>query len=555
MIEQLDSNEPQVEFCLVGTGPVGLAVALELERLGHDVLVIEAGDREINPALSEASRAEIVDPARHASMDLAVCRALGGTSWTWGGRCVAYDEIDWMPRPFVADAHWPIGEEAIRPWFKSAASHLLCGTGAFTVPYGKKLTDGLTLDHIERWASESKLILAYRERLLNSRRIRISLRSTATGITLSPDGRRVETLVVHTPAGSRRVRAHNIVLAMGGVETTRLLLHVQQDLPHLFGGVGGPLGRYYMGHISGKIAKLVLDHPDDIRDLDFTLDYTGVYWRRRFMLTTEAQMEHKVLNTAFWADNPSFYDPGHRSGVLSMVWLALAFPPTGRRLLPEGVRLAHTGSKPFPYAAHIRNAFLGAPRGARDVYKILRDRFVKKPRKPGFLVSNRGGRYALHYHGEQAPNPESRIRAASEIDAFGVRRAIIDLRYTKQDVQSVIDSHKLLDKALCANGIGRLEFMYSDEVLHERVDSQASDGYHQVGSTRMGADPRASVVNTNLRVHGMDNLYVASSSVFPTAGQANSTYLAVAFGLRLANHLHAESQEAGGPLRATSCSA
>jgi len=330
------------------------------------------------------------------------------------------------------------------------------------------------------------------------------------------------------------------VLAMGGVETTRLLLHTQQRWPSHFGGVDGPLGRYYMGHISGKIASIVFNHPDSIDDLDFHLDGSGAYYRRRFMLTADAQLQHRVLNTAFWPDNPAFYDPNHRSGVLSAVFLALAFPPAGRRLLSEAIRLAHTGPRPYRLAAHLRNAILGAPRGAKDIYRILRDRFIGKPKKPGFLVPNQGGKYALHYHAEQVPHPNSRITLGAETDSFGVPRAVIDLRFTAQDIQSVIDSHQLLDQALQANNIGRLDYMYSLEELPTRVDAQASDGYHQVGTTRMGQDPAESVVDSNLKVHGLDNLFVASSSVFPASGQANSTLLAVAFGARLASRLHAD---------------
>lgn len=90
-----------------------MAVALELERRGRDVLVLESGDLEVKPC--EASRADIADPSRHVAMDLAVCRALGGTSWTWGGRCVPYDPINCMDPEFVAEARWPISPDEIRP--------------------------------------------------------------------------------------------------------------------------------------------------------------------------------------------------------------------------------------------------------------------------------------------------------------------------------------------------------------------------------------------------------------------------------------------------------
>ena len=79
---------------------------------------------------------------------------------------------------------------------------------------------------------------------------------------------------------------------MGGVETTRLLLRTQQRWPAQFGGVDGPLGRYYMGHIAGKIASIVLNDPDSVNDLDFKLDESGAYRRRRIMLTADVQLQH-----------------------------------------------------------------------------------------------------------------------------------------------------------------------------------------------------------------------------------------------------------------------
>jgi choline dehydrogenase-like flavoprotein len=545
MIEQLTSDGRVWDYCIVGTGPVGMALALELERLDFDVLVIESGDIDQTSAASEASRAEIVDPDRHADMKVAVCRALGGTSWTWGGRCVIYDEVDWIPRDFVDDALWPITEDEISPWYKRAAEYLLCGNDTFFVTFDRKLTDGLTIETVERWARDSRVILEHRGRLLSSQKIKISLKSTVSQLNFNAAEDSVNSLTVVTESGPIDVKVRTIVLAMGGIETTRLLLYVQQSHPTLFGGLDGPLGRYYMGHISGKIASIAFDDLDMADVMDFKLDDSGSFYRRRFMLTTEAQVANKLLNTAFWPDNPPFYDPGHKSSVLSSVFLALVFPPIGRLLLSEGIRLAHTGQKPYRIGSHLKNALLGAPRGAKDIYRILRDRFIRKPKKPGFLVPNRGGKYALHYHAEQVPNRDSRITLGAETDAYGVPRAIIDLRFMDQDVKSVIDSHAVLDTALRANGIGKLEYWYDAEELLAKVDAQAADGYHQVGTTRMGTDPKASVVGSDLKVHGIGNLYIASSSVFPTSGQANSTLLAVALAMRLADSLSTIREKSG----------
>jgi choline dehydrogenase-like flavoprotein len=316
-----------------------------------------------------------------------------------------------------------------------------------------------------------------------------------------------------------------------------LLLWFQQKHPSHFGGVDGPLARYYMGHLSGKIASLQFNDPNSIRDLDFVRDESGAFYRRRLMITEETQITNQLLNSVFWADNPPFHDPSHRNAVLSATFLALAFPPSGRRILPEAIRLAHTGPRPYKIGAHMRNAVLGAPAGALEMYRVLRDRFLTKPRKPGFVVPNKGGRYALHYHAEQAPSAESRIRLTDEVDAYGVPRASIDLKYCDQDVDSVLDSHRVLDAALQANRMGRLVYWHDKNEIRDRVWETAGDGFHQIGGVRMGVDPAQSVVDSDLNVHGLRNLSVASSAVFPTGSQANSTLLAVALGIRLVHRL------------------
>ena len=543
ILKELPEQHSAPSICIVGSGPVGMSLALEFDRLGRDVLLVESGDTFLDRQIAEASRAEIVDPRRHAEMSLTVCRALGGTSWTWGGRCVPYDDIDFAQRAYVGDASWPVQHQTISPWYKVAAEYLLCGNDTFRMSRAQPLTDGLTLDYVERWATNSRLINVHRDALVASQRIRIILRTTVVGLNVTSDGSRVDSLDVVTPSGQRTIKALHFILAAGGIETTRMLLWFQQKHAGHFGGIDGPLGRYYMGHLSGKIASIQLEDPATIADLDFYRDSSGAYYRRRFLLTEEAQIANKVLNTVFWADNPPFYDASHRSFVLSATFLALAFPPTGRRILSEAIRLAHTGPRPYKLAPHFRNVILGAPGGALELSRVLRDRFLSRPKKPGFVVSNKGGRYALHYHAEQAPNPESRIRLTSEKDAFGEPRASIDLRYSEQDVDSALRSHRLLDRALRANNMAHLVYNYSEDELRDRIWEMAADGYHQIGGARMGTDPRRSVVDADLNVHGLANLSVASSAVFPTGGQANSTLLAVAFAMRLAHRLAAASAQ------------
>ena len=116
-------------------------------------------------------------------------------------------------------------------------------------------------------------------------------------------------------------------------------------------------------------------------------------------------------------------------------------------------------------------------------------------------------------------------------------RLLVDFRFQPQDIDFVVRSHEVLDKWLQEQGIGRLDFLTDPEKRNEVVLNQALDGHHQIGLTRMSEAPKEGIVDRNCQVHDVANLFVAGSSVFPTAGQANPTLPAVALALRLGDHL------------------
>jgi choline dehydrogenase-like flavoprotein len=529
---------PDCQVCVVGAGPVGIALALACEERGMSVLLLESGreqPEEFSAALTAGHR---VDRARHATPEIAVCRGLGGTSRWWGGRCVPFDDIDFAIRPQFAEAAWPIAHEELSRWYPPAAEFFGIGSARFVVEdEPRRKLSNIRFDQLERWAPEIDVGRRHRLRLAGSSRITVMLGATVTEIGLSQDGRRVSSLTLADAEGRVLIEPQSVVLACGGLETTRLLLWEQQRQPDAFGGPGGSLGRYYMGHISGKIADLILSDTTAAAAHDFFLD-TGAFARRRFTLAPEAQLREQVLNIAFWTDNQPFHRPEHRKGVLSLVWLALAIVPLGRLLVSEGVRVSHVGPRPHNWARHMWNV-LGSPFATlADIVAIVRARFLSSPRKPGFLMRDRRGCYALHFHSEHAPNRLSRVKLSTARDALGLPFLHIDLAYTERDARSVLRAHEVLDNALRAAGVGRLEFYHpQSEARLASVLQQARDGFHQIGTTRMAATSADGVVDTNCRVHGVENLFIASSSVFPSSGQASPTFAAVALALRLAGHL------------------
>jgi choline dehydrogenase-like flavoprotein len=139
--------------------------------------------------------------------------------------------------------------------------------------------------------------------------------------------------------------------------------------------------------------------------------------------------------------------------------------------------------------------------------------------------------FRLRNHLEQEPTAEHRVFLT------GDRRAGVTWRLTPLDRRSLIELHRHLARTLQRLRIGELH----SPLLHdpEKGFAKLIDASHHMGTTRMGTDPRTSVVDVDTRVHGVDNLYVTGSSVFPTSGYANPTATIAALAIRLADHLEA----------------
>jgi choline dehydrogenase-like flavoprotein len=517
---------------------VGLALALEAAHAGLSVLLVDAGSEhsaERNIPKPAHGPDLIANPDRHAPLEQVTRRGIGGTSSLWGGRCVTFEPIDFETRDFVPDSDWPLTLDDIIPWQAAAADYLDCGEARFraTAPDWPELKDVETTQ-LERWSKQPKLANRLGRRVREHPNITVLLNAPVTDMTFALGGE-VTALVVQRQGKSLDVRAKRYVLAMGGLETTRLLLTVQRAYPTMFGGLDGPLGRYYMGHASGSVADVVFAEPKRAREMDFTQDADGTYLRRRFTLSEAVQRRNRILNTSFYVDNPPFYEVGHRNATLSLVYLGLVIPLIGRRLLAEGIRLRHIGVPPRRIGAHVANVLRRPWRAAADVLDVLVHRYVSPVRKPGFILDNESGRYALHYHGEQIPNADSRLTLAPGGEGG---RLSIDFQFSEQDIDSVLRAHHFLDEQLRSAGVGRIEYLAeTEEGVRAGVWEQAIDGFHSIGTTRMSAEPGDGVVDADCRVHGSTNLYIASSSVFRTAGEANPTYLATCLAVRLAHHL------------------
>jgi choline dehydrogenase-like flavoprotein len=526
------------DVCVIGAGPVGIVAALELSARGARVLLLESGGRGASAAAQALSAHENLRPESHHEPEIAVARRLGGTSNLWGGRCLPFDPVDFAPRPWPELPAWPIGPADLAPHAAAACRYLAAGA-----PVWREALPGVAADPafawetLERWSNVPRLQVLHRDALERRPTLLVALGTTALGFASDGAGR-IEAVELHLEGRGRgRLAVREVLLAAGGAESTRLLLAEQARRPELFGGADGPLGRFYMGHVTGRIADIVFENAALHDGLDFHVDAHGSYVRRRLTPSPATQAEARLLNVAFWPVAPQAADPAHRSGPLSAAFLVLSVGPLGRALIAESLRRKMVGPPPHRRGPHLRNVLLDPLSTLVAIPDYLWRSRIARMRLPGFFLTNRARRYGLEYHSEQLPMPDSRLTLSQATDRHGLPLLRIELRFAAEDAASVVRAHDALEAWLGRNRLARLDYRAPRDARAAAVLAMAQHGTHQVGTIRMGACRRTAVVDGDCRAFDAPNLHVLSTAVLPTSGQANPTFTAVQLALRLAARL------------------
>ncbi len=546
LIEISQAVDRHYDLCIIGAGPAGIILALEYAGRNHNarVLLVEGGRAGLNRNRLDDT-IQVRNPKNHHLPYDCTNKGLGGSSLTWGGRCVMYDDVDFVPHgPVQQQCTWtPEFQASVTPFLEPAADYFKCGEPIFdarqmpgpnVTPLAENFQSGpITDNSLERWSLPTRFGKEYGKQIRQHRRIDYLEAFIATRLLEPNEAGEMEAIEVEPLAGGAtcRLTARAFAICAGGQESTRLLL----KSPQLFQTLGGPppsLGRYYQGHVSGKIAYVRFYGDPNLTQFGFIRDSDGVYCRRRFQLTKEAIVENKLLNIAFWLDNPPIYDAAHGSGTLSLIYLALRSPVLGKRLLPPAIALSLRSNYRADTSRHVLNILRGMPGSIGVPAAIFARRYLCRRSLPGVFLKSASNRYALHFHCEQVPSETNRMMLAQDGETL-----VIDYQYSDDDVDAVIRGHRLLDQELRSMNCGELEYVYPTEDLPQAIRSISMDGLHQMGTIRIANSPRDGVVDTDLRVWGTGNVYVCSSAVFPTSGQANPTFFLGACAVRLAAHL------------------
>jgi len=516
-----DGQEVTADICIVGGGLAGLGLASAF--LGSEVRVAVLESGYLGPS-AEADRLSEGEITAHPYFPLseAAPRRLGGAAEVWGGWCRPFEAVD-FEASYNGWTGWPIRAADLEPYYRLSVDFLEMSDRGFT---GRDWADGLPAlyRHIQDESSlrigvwqESPLAplsKSWAGRLRESHNLTTYLGATALHLEMG-SGEAVAGISAAAADGKRfTVRARHFVLAGGALGTVRLMLASDSRSEEGIGNRHGMVGRFFAEHPHVVAGRIALSSEAKRRRPRFPAIDSGLGGLR-------ARIEMERPRAGIRAGIHLDEDVRRREGLLNVI----------AHLRPPSVEPPQCALEFFREVRHrnIGKALRLVPELVRNlpaVLGVVYRRLLKRPRQ-----------LELYVQVETSPNPDSRIVLSDEKDEFGMPRADLQWRIDPADKENLQRTLQRMGDQLSALGLGSLELEPWVTAPGDVWSDEAFGGLHMMGATRMSVDPEDGVVDSDGRVHGVDNLWIAGSSVFPTYGAANPGMTIVATALRTAERI------------------
>lgn len=495
----------ETDLCIIGAGAAGITLARDLSGSNQSVALFESGGFDFDQETQDLYKGDVIGQP-YDPLDMDRLRYFGGTTNHWGGFCRPFDAIDFED--------WPFGRDVLEPYYRRAQD--ICQLGPYNYEPAYWATDtarpldlgpgARIYNGIYQLSPPTRFGPVYRQDLDASANVRVYLKANLVDIETNDTASEVTGLAMACLHGPRfRARARHYVLATGGIENARLLLNSNKVQKPGLGNGHGLVGRYYMDHAQpANVATILFTDPQF--QPEFYADHVVRDQRVRgyLALSPEIRKQENLPACGITLNPGDPHDVEFAKESLHTLYDALK---SGR--LPEHLSL------------HVSRVLTG-----------IETRAIQKYQK---FMSKTPETFSTTYVVGCPPDPESRVTLTGAVDALGLRRVQLNWRLPSDFEEKMRRAHEIFAEDLGRKGIGRLR-MNSAETGHDPMT--AIDGaWHQLGTTRMHADPKQGVVDANCRVHGIENLFIAGSSVYPSYSFDNPTMTIVALSLRLSDHL------------------
>ncbi|MBP7930861.1 MAG: GMC family oxidoreductase [Acidimicrobiia bacterium] len=488
----------QTDVCIVGAGPAGITLALELADRGVGVLLVESGGFETDSPTTDLNVGEVVGEP-YFDLVASRLRLFGGTSGHWEGMCRPLDSLDFETRAWIDKSGWPLSRTDLDPFYVQA--HEYCQLGEFDYSYETwaprvdiaplGLPDTELVSEVYQFSPPTRFGEVYREQVTSNPGIDLLLWANLVDIVLSDDGAQVAELSLRTTTGiDLTVEPKRVVLALGAIENARVMLASR--------GVAGD----GVGNANGLVGKYFMEHPHHVP--------------AGFVLIERSDAEMGAIPRQVGAKASNGRD----------VRVVGCMRPTDAFQQDQGIGNAGLVLSEL----NLDGGAFSDPAGLKGLYTDGLDASTVQ----AMLTSPTTTVWSVDIRSEQVPSASSTITLTSDLDGVGVPRVAMDWQRAEIDQKTVTVMLDAAARAFGGAGVGRIWAPSPDMAL---PPSPPGGGFHHMGTTRMAVSEREGVVDADCKVHGLSNCWVAGSSVFPTSGFANPTLTIVALAIRLAEHL------------------
>ncbi len=510
-VEKLsDKAIVNADICIIGAGAAGISIAREFIGSKLKIVLLESGNFEYDPDTQDLYDGDNVG-REYFALNATRLRYFGGTTNHWGGQSGPLDELDFAIRDWVSLSGWPLSYKAIVPYYIRAQQVIEIKPFDYSTKYWEKtiraksfpLDSNVFVSSVRQFSPPTRFGKKYRQEIVDAKNINLVLNANAVELVVNESASLVTSVrVLSLSNGEFQVNAKKVILASGGLENPRLLLLSDAVQKSGLGNHNDQVGRYFMEHPHWLCGKILLANPET--DVAY---YDGIPIRRQagiravgsIIPTNQVQKSERLLNTNFELE--PHYDK------------------TEEEEEDNGI-----GNKLGDFIDHLGGVIRRKNYTARNMFRT----YFEEQKKVTYLD--------VTAMTEQAPNSESRVRLSKRLDALGQRRIELNWRLGSQEENDIERTSVLLANEIGRSGVGRMKVA---------IEPQPGwyGGNHHMGTTRMSNSEKHGVVDSNCKVFGIDNLYIAGSSVFPTGGAINPTFTIVALSLRLAEHLKREFYE------------
>lgn len=549
----------KTEVCIIGAGAAGISLSREFIGQPFRVSILESGDLEHNEDTQSLYQGDNTG-LPYYPLNTARLRYFGGSTNHWGGYCLPFDDFDFESREWIPYSGWPIRRADLEPYYDRARSICQLESSEWSPTHWLKrdIFSSLPFMGDRVYTGVMQLIQgdlgnfgkAYHQELSRAENVTTYLNANAIDIETDETGKTVKRIRVACLSGNKfSITSKQFILAAGGIENPRLLLLSNNIQTAGLGNQNDLVGRFFMDHprfLAGVINPSSPDVDSGFYEIHKVNNSTirgylrlsrevqrkerlaGVHLKlqpvqdesyTKAIGSSDLASFHHLVGKLRREEKPEYFGK-HLSIVMAdlMSWkkLWINFP-----LLPNSAAMARILHSKQSNLASIVFDYLG------DIAVYLTYRKILKyiPISHIDLIARI----------DPAPNPDSRITLSGEKDRLGQKLVKLDWRLSPIDKHSLRRALEIIAVELGRAGLGRLQIRIDDDDTTWPPDLEGA--WHHIGTTRMSDDPKKGVVDKNCRVHGISNLYIAGSSVFPTSGSGTPTLTLVALALRLADHV------------------